>query len=650
MNESILCRALRDDVVNRLEENNSSSHIVQKKFEMIDNIARSLNIGEKFKAGYASFLYPLCQKTFDELYRLTPVAESFGTLTNKPDISLDDKLLILNVCNSYISNHFEKDTKNVLLNKTIKTLPFALEHAKEDKTKINVFYNKPKVEEVSFNKREIIEKFYSIPYGVCISFMGQIKTQIFTDRNFKSPEDEALRLDAMTYALNNLEPAKFMIYAMHFDKYIEKKTMIGAKFIKACNENVVPVVKNGTNKYLSSVGNMFGTDFIDYGSSGFAFKCLTSKFTPYNITRLCRIAEQIPSIDDQRFEKIRMDAIYISDVFENLRSYVHNQGKFAHRILKRMDAYYEVSQKPNSEKEILERKNSLVQAIDEINNADKGYNFEKEKYLDLDNYNKSILTDGKTEKVHEVLHRLYKNTTPKTIQTPHTPFPELNAYFDEINKHDQYPFHAHEVFGEYLGKLNNHLIQSIKKQEYGIPHELINTILWSERKAFNILENMDAGYQLGAFKYDWFKNIIMFYEITNSSSSGRFDEREFNAFFDGIKDYEMEDAYHKLSQRTACNIIDLTKKQRNGANKYVHYLDTLNLSPEQHKYINHKMQNITQMKIDSNMSGYRLSKAIFNLLSPRKCGYEALARYMQERQQKRWDPFMVTMQGKNIGY
>lgn len=193
------------------------------------------------------------------------------------------------------------------------------------------------------------------------------------------------------------------------------------------------------------------------------------------------------------------------------------------------------------------RKKRLEQAIDEINDSDRGYNFDKERYLNPQNYLKAVHTDGKTEKVFEVLHRLTANTTPKTLATPKTSDSRLNAYFEKINEHNQYPFHAHNIFGEYLGYFNNMLIDSIDKQKYGISHNMINTILWTERKAFNILESMDAGYQLGAFKEDWFKNIIMFYELTNSASASKFDREEFNAFFDGIKDKRMEDAYHDLS-------------------------------------------------------------------------------------------------------
>lgn len=631
MESNVLCKALCGDVWSRLEQLSSDPVIVQKKFELIENIAQKLKIGDRFKAKAAKVLYPLCLKDFKHIHITQKAAEKFSGLFSS-ETSEEDKELLWQVFANYCDNYLENDKENILLQKTIDTLPQVLEMAKPETININVFYDKPRNEDISFSKSEIIDKFYSVSYGVCISFMGQIKTQMFCDRHLKQATDEARRLDAMKTALSRLGSGKFMLFALHFDKYIENTTKIMPSFVKACEDNVIPAIQNGSNKYLCSVGNMFGADFIDYGSSGFSFKCLTTKFTPYNITRLCRIAEQIPSIDNERFEKIRMDAIYIDDVFPTLRSYVHNQGKYAHRILKRMDAYYNAMQDPDKDDPAF-RKKRLEQAIDEINDSDRGYNFDKERYLNPQNYLKAVHTDGKTEKVFEVLHRLTANTTPKTLTTPKTSDSRLNAYFEKINEHNQYPFHAHNIFGEYLGYFNNMLIDSIDKQEYGISHNMINTILWTERKAFNILESMDAGYQLGAFKEDWFKNIIMFYELTNSASASKFDRKEFNAFFDGIKDKRMEDAYHDLSHRTAGKVIELSQKQRNGGNKYLNYLNSLHLPQEQDKYIRHKMKTITQLKIDSNLSGYRLSKAIFNLVSPRPCNYEALRRYMKERNQ-----------------
>lgn len=629
MESEVLCKVLREDVLSRLEAASSDVINMRKKFELIENIAKNLKIGEKFKAKAAKILYPLCQKDFKELYATQKAAEKFSVLLPEGQ-NEDDKELTWQVFSAYCDNFLLRDQENVMLNKTIDTLPRVLKMAADEDISINVFYDKPRRENISFSRSEIIDKFYSVPYGVCISFMGQVKTQMFCERHLKPASDEARRLGAMETALKKLGPAKFMLFALHFDKYIENMTKIMPSFVKACEENVVPAIQNNSNKYLCSVGNMFGADFVDYGSSGFSFKCLTTKFTPYNITRLCRIAEQIPSIDDERFEKIRMDAIYIDDVFPTLRSYVHNQGKYAHRILKRMDAYYNALQHPDEDNPEY-RKERLELAIDEINDSDRGYNFDKEKYIDPQNYLKKVQTNGKTERAFEVLHRLTANTTPKTLETPKSSDPQMNAYFEEINRHTEYPFHAHQIFGEYLGYFNNKLIESINQEKYGISHNMINTILWTERKAFNILESMDAGYQLGAFKEKWFQNIIMFYELTNSASATKFDQQEFHAFFDNIKDFDMEEAYQALSRRTAGKISELSQKQRNGGNKYQNYLNTLHLPPEQDKYIRHKMKNITQLKIDSNLSGYRLSKAIFNLISPRPCKYEALKRYMKDR-------------------
>ena len=578
MKSDVLCKALQEDVLSRLEAASSDVINMRKKFELIENIAKNLKIGEKFKAKAAKILYPLCQKDFKELYATQKAAEKFSVLLPEGQ-NEDDKELTWQVFSAYCDNFLLRDQENVMLNKTIDTLPRVLKMAADEDISINVFYDKPRRENISFSRSEIIDKFYSVPYGVCISFMGQVKTQMFCERHFKPASDEARRLGAMETALKKLGPAKFMLFALHFDKYIENMTKIMPSFVKACEENVVPAIQNNSNKYLCSVGNMFGADFVDYGSSGFSFKCLTTKFTPYNITRLCRIAEQIPSIDDERFEKIRMDAIYIDDVFPTLRSYVHNQGKYAHRILKRMDAYYNALQHPDEDNPEY-RKERLELAIDEINDSDRGYNFDKEKYIDPQNYLKKVQTNGKTERAFEVLHRLTVNTTPKTLTTPKSSDPKMNAYFEEINRYNDFPFLAHQVFGEYLGYFNNKLIESIDQEKYGISHNMINTILWTERKAFNILENMDAGYQLGAFKNEWFKNIIMFYELTNSASVTKFDKEEFNAFFDSIKNFEMEEAYQALSKRTAGKIYELSRKQRNGGNKYQNYLASLHLPPE----------------------------------------------------------------------
>ena len=80
MKSDVLCKALQEDVLSRLEAASSDVINMRKKFELIENIAKNLKIGEKFKAKAAKILYPLCQKDFKELYATQKAAEKFSVL------------------------------------------------------------------------------------------------------------------------------------------------------------------------------------------------------------------------------------------------------------------------------------------------------------------------------------------------------------------------------------------------------------------------------------------------------------------------------------------------------------------------------------------------------------------------------------------
>lgn len=111
------------------------------------------------------------------------------------------------------------------------------------------FYNKHHEEHVEFSKREIVDKFYSVDYGVLVANLGQIKTPIFGKRNLKDDVNEVKRLEVMSQAVGKLPPAKFMLFALHFDKYIEKLSDIDDDLMTGAIKNVVPVIKNGKTKF-----------------------------------------------------------------------------------------------------------------------------------------------------------------------------------------------------------------------------------------------------------------------------------------------------------------------------------------------------------------------------------------------------------------
>lgn len=631
--DNVISPSLTVDLNERIGKKFADEAVRRQTFGEIENIAQKLGIGKKFKVPQAELLYQLCEKSPLQLYWINQLCSKFSDIAEQIGDNDDDKNLLCRVINNYIKEQMAIDKNGKLADKIAETFPRVLECAHADEINVSVFYNKHHEERAEFSKREIIDKFYSVDYGVLVAGLGQIKTPIFCKRNLKSSDCEVRRLEVMSQALEKLPPAKFMLFALHFDKYIEKLSDIDDDLMVGAIKNVVPAIKNGKNKILNSVGNIWGTDICDHGSSGFIFRCLTSRVTPYNITRLCRIAEQIPSSDENRFEQIRLDAIAISGAFPQLRSYIHNQQPEQHKLLKRMVWYYDAVKglKPELQEEY--RRMKLQRIIDYIEKNFPDYKIAGDDLFNIKKYEMpTIGTDGKQTTNIEVLRRLMDNTTPRTLETP-----QIN---DRYTKHlledmmdASFPFVSHETYGKYLNKLNNHLERKMKGGAIGIPPRTINSILWGERRGFLVLKNMDAGYQLHAFTTPWFKEILRFYELTNSASD--VPNMDLSKFFASIRDCEMEEAYSKISYRVSANITALSKRQRADAMEYSRYVGNLNISAAEVEKQQKKIKDSLDIKISRNMSGYSLANALFDCISPKRTPYKALADYMKRRQSYR---------------
>lgn len=622
-----------NDINERLEKNFSDEEVRKQNFNTIQNIAKNLNIGKKFKVPQAELLYLLCEKNPLELYRIRQISEKFKDIEHNIDGSEDDKNLLCRVLSNYFKEQMNIDPNGLLVDKIAETFPKVLDYARDDDITISVFYNTHHETNVTFNKREIIDKFYSVDYGVLVANLGQVKTPIFSKRNLKEAEYEVKRLDIMSQAIDSLTPAKFMLFALHFDKYIEKLPDIDDDLAVGAIKNVVPVIKNGKNKILNSVGNIWGTDISDHGSSGFVFRCLTSKVTPYNITRLCRIAEQIPSSDENRFEQIRLDAIAVNDAFPRLRSYIHNQQPQQHKLLKRMVLYYDAVKGLNPELDVSYRTAKLQRIVNYIEANSPDYNINADDLFNIKKYDAQTRDSQSNQTTNiEVLRRLMNNTTPRTLETPQINDPYTKHLLEELMD-IEFPFVRHDTYGLYLQKLNNHLERKMKAGSIGIQPKTINSILWSERRGFLLLQDMDAGYQLHAFKTPWFKEILRFYELTNSSQDSP--NSDLNKFLASIKDSEMEEAYIKISHRISNEIVALTQRQKKDAMEYSQYIGKLNISDGEKEKQQKKIKDSLDIKVGRNLSGYSLANALFNCISPKRTPYKALADYMKRRQESR---------------
>ena len=622
-----------NDINERLEKNFSDEAVRKQNFNTIQNIAENLNIGKKFKVPQADLLYLLCEKNPLELYRIRQISEKFKDIEHNLDGSEDDKNLLCRVLSNYFKEQMNIDPDGLLVDKIAETFPKVLDYARDDDITISVFYNTHHETNVTFNKREIIDKFYSVDYGVLVANLGQVKTPIFSKRNLKEAEYEVKRLDIMSQAIDSLTPAKFMLFALHFDKYIEKLPDIDDDLAIGAIKNVVPVIKNGKNKILNSVGNIWGTDISDHGSSGFVFRCLTSRVTPYNITRLCRIAEQIPSSDENRFEQIRLDAIAVNDAFPRLRSYIHNQQPQQHKLLKRMVLYYDAVKGLNPELDVSYRTAKLQRIVNYIEANSPDYNISADDLFNIKKYDAQTRDSQSNQTTNiEVLRRLMNNTTPRTLETPQINDPYTKHLLEELMD-IEFPFVRHDTYGLYLQKLNNHLERKMKAGSIGIQPKTINSILWSERRGFLLLQDMDAGYQLHAFKTPWFKEILRFYELTNSSQDTP--NSDLNKFLASIKDSEMEEAYIKISHRISNEIVALTQRQKKDAMEYSQYIGKLNISDSEKEKQQKKIKDSLDIKVGRNLSGYSLANALFNCISPKRTPYKALADYMKRRQESR---------------
>lgn len=579
-----------NDINERLEKNFSDEAVRKQNFNTIQNIAENLNIGKKFKVPQAELLYLLCEKNPLELYRIRQISEKFKDIEHNLDGSEDDKNLLCRVLSNYFKEQMNIDPDGLLVDKIAETFPKVLDYARDDDITISVFYNTHHETNVTFNKREIIDKFYSVDYGVLVANLGQVKTPIFSKRNLKEAEYEVKRLDIMSQAIDSLTPAKFMLFALHFDKYIEKLPDIDDDLAIGAIKNVVPVIKNGKNKILNSVGNIWGTDISDHGSSGFVFRCLTSRVTPYNITRLCRIAEQIPSSDENRFEQIRLDAIAVNDAFPRLRSYIHNQQPQQHKLLKRMVLYYDAVKGLNPELDVSYRTAKLQRIVNYIEANSPDYNISADDLFNIKKYDAQTRDSQSNQTTNiEVLRRLMNNTTPRTLETPQINDPYTKHLLEELMD-IEFPFVRHDTYGLYLQKLNNHLERKMKAGSIGIQPKTINSILWSERRGFLLLQDMDAGYQLHAFKTPWFKEILRFYELTNSSQDTP--NSDLNKFLASIKDSEMEEAYIKISHRISNEIVALTQRQKKDAMEYSQYIGKLNISDSEKEKQQKKLKTL----------------------------------------------------------
>lgn len=103
MNEdSFISPALTGDINERLEKRFADEAVRRQSFNEIENIAKILRIGKKFKVPQAELLYQLSDKSPLELYRIGRVCKKFAGIAEALGDNDDDKNLLCRVLNNYV--------------------------------------------------------------------------------------------------------------------------------------------------------------------------------------------------------------------------------------------------------------------------------------------------------------------------------------------------------------------------------------------------------------------------------------------------------------------------------------------------------------------------------------------------------------------
>lgn len=140
MNEdSFISPALTGDINERLEKRFADEAVRRQSFNEIENIAKILRIGKKFKVPQAELLYQLSDKSPLELYRIGRVCKKFAGIAEALGDNDDDKNLLCRVLNNYVREQMPLDREGILADKIAETFPKVLNYARPDDITVSVF-------------------------------------------------------------------------------------------------------------------------------------------------------------------------------------------------------------------------------------------------------------------------------------------------------------------------------------------------------------------------------------------------------------------------------------------------------------------------------------------------------------------------------
>lgn len=451
---------------------------------------------------------------------------------------------------------------------------------------------------------------------------------LFTFSNLYQGNPQAYfnRLGMIGKAIDKLDDKKNITKVCEeIDAIYQNEGHIGAAAAKGFENYVIPLVNKTPG--FAQLAAEHDCGFGEYGLIGYTTKVMTAPWTPKDLTEALSILKEVPTPDMLKRENNRRNAILIEEAqFLGLRDVIHSENIGVEQLVDNMVSFYEAAKSHKSTDAAKARMTDLLKNY-------QGADF-TEIYTDLKRYDKPLEgADGRP--AIELLYELQRDLKKSDSRPPLVGNPKL----DQLSQQFEMDGYVNpDKFGAFLAEVNNTIIDNIGQKKNGIEPPMVDLLFWCDKKSGNILKSRDFEEQCGDYKTGWFKEVVLFSELTNNTAKS-FNREEFDRFYDkAAKEDYFFDAYDQIIQRKQKHIMRLDAASKTSQKKVAENLrsrlEKSKKSPDEIDFEVEKINRIfsnRQARIFSN----NLLGEIMHLTDFKKPSTRIGERYAEKMQHKR---------------
>jgi len=414
--------------------------------------------------------------------------------------------------------------------------------------------------------------------GLGLNQKFPVAMQAFTTLYENNPAAYFNRLNMVNTAIQKLEnPQTIVKVCEEIDLTYQNEGKLTPAMTEGFEKYVVPMVNRISD--FNNLSAEHDCSYGEYGLIGYTNKILTSEWSPLQFNEALGILKEVPSPDMMKRERLRTRAIELEAAeFNGLRDMIHSETIGVSELVGHMTDYHRAVKSENQ--------SAAGQAAAHIREDLDRVQLSEflPVYLDLKRYDK-VVNEDSGETAVDVLQNISADMRKNNHRAPLTGDRDLDALSQEFVLDSRTDVNK---FGAFLAVVNNKLIEGMEAGKIGITPELVDLLYWCDQKSANILKSRDFEQQCGDHKSDWFKQIAMFAELTNSAENS-FNRKGFEAYFNHVQaqDYFF-DANNILIKRQRLNVFKLfdasKKTEHRVAENLRHRLSKANRNPEEIDY------------------------------------------------------------------